>query len=137
MQPANVPFISPVAALPCGFFPDNTALQRITAAIYEQGGVIGAVCHGTAGLANVTLSQGGYLVAGRKVTAFTTEEEVAVGRQYAVAFLLDARLGERGALFSKAAEFKPHIVRDGQLITGQNPASATGVGKALGEIEVA
>lgn len=112
-------------------FPDSEALQRVTAAVYEAGGVIGAVCHGPAGLLNVTLSDGSALVAGREVSAFTTEEEKAVELDRVVPFLLDQALQERGARHTKASPFQPHIVRDGRLVTGQNPPSATGVGEAM------
>lgn len=112
-------------------FPHNEALQRVTAAVFEAGGVVGAVCHGPAGLLNVDLSDGSALVAGREVSAFTTEEEKAVELEHVVPFLLDAALVERGARHTKAGPFQPHVVRDGRLVTGQNPPSATGVGEAL------
>lgn len=111
--------------------PDNRALARLTAAIWEGGGVVAAVCHGPAGLVNVRLADNGYLVAGRKVTSFTNEEEAAVELDGVVPFLLESRLRERGADFSKADPFQEHVVTDGRLITGQNPASARGVGKAM------
>ncbi len=56
-------------------FPDNTELAAIAAAIYEQGGVVAAVCHGPAGLVNICLSNGDYLVDGKAVSAFTNAEE--------------------------------------------------------------
>lgn len=59
--------------------------------------------------------------------AFTDAEERAVGLAEVVPFLLASRLVERGATHSGAADFQPHVVRDGRLITGQNPASAAGV----------
>lgn len=111
--------------------PDNTALARITAQIYESGGVVGAVCHGPAGLVNVKLSNGKYLVAGRKIAAFTNAEEDAVELTAVVPFLLEDRLRERGAKFSKAALWQEHMVRDGRLVTGQNPASAYAVARAM------
>lgn len=112
-------------------FPHSEALQRVTAAVYEAGGVVGAVCHGPAGLLNVNLSDGSALVAGREVSAFTTDEEKAVELDRVVPFLLDAALAERGARHTKAAPFQPHVVRDGRLVTGQNPPSAAGVGEAM------
>lgn len=111
--------------------PDNRALARLTASIWEHGGVVAAVCHGPAGLLNVELAGGDRLVAGRELTSFTDEEEAAVELDEVVPFLLESRLRERGANFSKVDPFREHVVTDGRLVTGQNPASARGVGKAM------
>jgi putative intracellular protease/amidase len=59
-------------------FPENKAIADIATKIYENNGIIGAVCHGPAGLVNIRLSNGKYLVEGKKLNAFTNEEEVAV-----------------------------------------------------------
>lgn len=112
-------------------FPDNVELARIAGAIYESGGIVSAVCHGPAGLVNVRLSNGSPLVEGQAVTAFTNEEEEAVEMSDVVPFLLESRLKSRGAYFSKAEMFSDHVVASDRLITGQNPASALGVGEAV------
>lgn len=113
---------------------DNQALAKLTGSIWEQGGVVAAVCHGPAGLVNVELADGSYLVDGRQLTAFTNDEEAAVELDDVVPFLLESRLRKRGADFSKADPFQEHIVTDGRLVTGQNPASARGVGKAMAKL---
>ncbi len=105
--------------------PNNKELSKITAAIYEKGGVVGAVCHGPAGLVNVKLSNGNYLVAGKEVAAFTNEEEEAVKLTEEMPFLLETKLIKRGAKHTEAANFQSHVVVSGNLVTGQNPASAT------------
>jgi putative intracellular protease/amidase len=110
---------------------DNQELAALAARIYESGGVVGAVCHGPAGLVNVRLSTGQYLVAGKKLNGFSNEEEAAVGLSQVVPFLLETKLLERGARFEKVGLWQPHVVVDQRLVTGQNPASATGVGEAL------
>ncbi|MEU8827568.1 type 1 glutamine amidotransferase domain-containing protein [Streptomyces sp. NPDC048636] len=112
-------------------FPGNTDLAGIARDIYEAGGVVAAVCHGPAGLVDITLSDGSYLVAGKNVAAFTNEEEAAAGLTDVVPFLLQSKLEERGAKHTGAANFEPHVVVDGRLVTGQNPASATRLGEAL------
>lgn len=112
-------------------FPDNNKLARITAKIYEQGGIVGAVCHGPAALVNIKLSNGEYLIKGKKVNGFTNDEERAKHLDHIVPFLLESKLRQRGGLFEKSPPFKPHIAIDSRLITGQNPASATAVGKAI------
>ncbi|MHC5748620.1 MAG: type 1 glutamine amidotransferase domain-containing protein [Nostoc sp.] len=112
-------------------FPDNKKLAQLTAAIYEQGGVVGAVCHGSAGLVNVKLSNGAYLVANKTVAAFTNEEEEAVGLTKAMPFLLESKLIERGAKHTEARNFQAHVVVSDRLVTGQNPASAIGVAEDI------
>ena len=111
--------------------PDNHVLADITAAIYESGGVVGAVCHGPAGLVNVTLSDGSYLVEGKTVVSFTNEEEKAVELDAVVPYLLEDKLTSRGATFIAAAPFESQVVTCERLVTGQNPASANGVGLAI------
>lgn len=115
-------------------FPDNEELSRIAAAIYSQGGVVGAVCHGPAALVNIQLSKGEYLVTGKTVTAFTNEEEEAVELTDVVPFLLESKLIERGAVFTKAPNFQANVVVSDRLVTGQNPASAAGVGERMVEL---
>ncbi|WP_030802846.1 type 1 glutamine amidotransferase domain-containing protein [Streptomyces sp. NRRL F-2799] len=112
-------------------FPDDRALAGIARDVYEAGGAVAAVCHGPAGLVNITLSDGSYLVAGKHVAGFTNSEEAAAGLTDVVPFLLQSTLEERGAKHTGAADWEPHVVVDGRLVTGQNPASATGVGEAL------
>jgi putative intracellular protease/amidase len=115
-------------------FADNQELARIAAAIYEAGGIVGAVCHGPAALVNIKLSDGSYLVANKTVAAFTNEEEAAVGLTDIVPFLLEAKLIERGANFTKVANFQVCVVECDRLVTGQNPASAAGVGEKMVEL---
>lgn len=110
------------------------AVGALVAQVYEQGGVVGAVCHGPAGLVGARLSDGKPLVAGRRVNGFTDAEEAAAGLTDVVPYLLERRLRELGAVFEASAEsFQPHAVRDGRLVTGQNPASSERVGDLLVE----
>lgn len=112
-------------------FADNTALAAIAAKIYENGGIVSAVCHGPAGLVNIRLSNGQYLVDGKKINAFTNEEEVAVKLDKVVPFLLESKLMERGAIFEKSGLWQSHVVTDQRVVTGQNPQSAKAVGEAV------
>lgn len=112
-------------------FADNVELAKITADIYENDGIVGAVCHGPAGLVNVKLNNGKYLVDGKKINAFTNEEETAVKLENVVPFLLERKLIERGAKFEKSEPWQPHVTIDQRVITGQNPQSAKGVGEAI------
>jgi putative intracellular protease/amidase len=115
-------------------FPVDPAVNDVTRAIWEQGGAVGAVCHGPAALTNVTLSDGSPLVAGRKVAAFTDAEERAVGLEMVVPFLLSSRLAELGAKMQPGSDWSDTSVVDGRLVTGQNPQSATSTGRKLAEL---
>ncbi|MGV3765005.1 MAG: type 1 glutamine amidotransferase domain-containing protein [Chitinophagaceae bacterium] len=111
--------------------PSNDAIANIAAQIYENNGLVAAVCHGPAGIVNVKLSNGEYLVSGKKVNGFTNEEEELVKLTNVVPFLMEDKLKERGGKYEKSAPWQPHVTVDGRLITGQNPQSAKGVGEAM------
>lgn len=111
-------------------FADNLEIAEIAKQIYENNGIVSAVCHGPAGLVNIKLSNGSYLVDGKKVNAFTNQEEIKVKLEDVVPFLLEDQLIARGAIFEKSAPFTKHVVIDKRLITGQNPQSAYSVGIA-------
>lgn len=112
-------------------FVNNPELSGIVRSIYENDGVVSAVCHGPAGLLDVTLSNGRKLIDGRRLTGFTAEEEIA--RQYdtIVPFELEGALKKAGAIFEEAPIFESRVVVDGRLVTGQNPASAKALGEAV------
>jgi putative intracellular protease/amidase len=114
-------------------FPDQQKLAELASDIYEAGGLVAAVCHGPAALVNIKLKDGSYLVKDHDLTGFTNEEEEAVGLTKVVPFLLEDRLRERGGRFHGVAKFEANTVVSGRLITGQNPASATGVGTAIAD----
>lgn len=109
-------------------FPDNVLLAEIARAIYERGGVLGALCHGPAALVNLKLANGEYLVKGKNVAAFTDDEERAVKLDGVVPFMLETTLRNRGAIPKPAPNWQANVVVDGRLVTGQNPASAVGIG---------
>ncbi len=112
-------------------FPDNAELARLAIGVYERGGIIAALCHGPAALVNIMLPDGSALVADRAVAAFTNAEEAAAGLSDIVPFALQTALERRGARHSGSENFTPHVVVDGRLITGQNPASATSTAQAV------
>lgn len=112
---------------------DNPTSQQLIREFWEADKVVAAVCHAPAVLYDVKLSDGSLLVAGKEVTAFTNAEEEQVGLTDAVPFLPENALQKAsGGRFVKAAEpWGEKVVVTGKLITGQNPASATGVGVAI------
>lgn len=102
---------------------------------YSHNKIISAVCHGPAAIASVKLPSGEYLISGQAVTGFSNSEEEGVGKAKYMPFSLEDELNRAsGGKFVKAdKDFgeKVVIARGGRLITGQNPASAAGVGKAI------
>ena len=105
-------------------FHNNADIDRIATSIFEQGGIVSAVCHGTAALAGITLSNGNYLVEGRKVAAFTRQEEIDIQQLDIIPFLLEEKLTSIGATHIPGAPWEENVVVDGRLMTGQNPNSA-------------
>lgn len=92
---------------------------------------VALVCHAPAALRHVKRADGNPLVQGRSVTGFSNSEEQAVELTDVVPFLLEDMLRSSGANYSKGDDWEPHVVSDGNLITGQNPASSEGAAEAL------
>ncbi|KAJ2980894.1 hypothetical protein NQ176_g2371 [Zarea fungicola] len=107
--------------------PDSIALIQ---EFYEAGKPVATVCHGSIVLVNAKVN-GKYIADGRNVTGMTNEEEDSLQMTAAMPFLVEDRLKADGANFIEVAAFQENVIVDGQLITGQNPASAQGVGLAL------
>ena len=119
-------------------FPDNPTLSAIATALYRRGGVVSAVCHGSAGLFGVQDSTGNRLVDGRRVTGFANLEERLIGVTRFLPFLLEDRLKQAGGQYHRAfLPFAPHLEQDERLVTGQNPASAGAVGRRVAALLVA
>lgn len=110
--------------------PENTELKKIIAGFYESNRIVGAVCHGPVSLLNVKLSDGNYLVNGKNIASFTTEEEDNYAKND-VPFDLQTALTEQGAIFHAAEPWSANSIVDGNLVTGQNPASAKSVGEKM------
>jgi putative intracellular protease/amidase len=107
---------------------DSIALiESMTAA----GKTVSAVCHAPGVLRRVRTKDGALLVKGRKVTGFTNTEEEAVHLTKIVPFLIEDMLVESGGQYSKGPDWQPHVVTDGKLITGQNPASSEPAARAV------
>jgi putative intracellular protease/amidase len=111
--------------------PDNVTSIALIEAFVRSDKPVAAVCHAPAAFVNVRGKDGEYLVKGKRVTGFTNAEEKAVGLAEVVPFLLEDRLKERGGLYSKGANWAPHVQVDGKLVTGQNPASSGPAARAL------
>lgn len=95
------------------------------------GKTVSAVCHAPGALRHVHTKDGSLLVKGRKVTGFANTEEEAVQLTQVVPFLVEDMLIENGGRYSKGPDWQPHVVTDGKLITGQNPASSEAAARAV------
>lgn len=108
--------------------PDSIALIE---ALYAAGKPVVAVCHGPGAFRHAKNPDGSPLVQGKSVTGFANSEEEEIGLTQVVPFLVEDMLRENGGKYSKAENWKPHVVTDGHLITGQNPASSEAAAIAL------
>lgn len=98
---------------------------------YAAGKPVAVVCHSPAVLRHTKGPDGDPLVKGKAVTGFTNSEEEAVGLTSVVPFLVEDMLKERGGKYAKLADWQPHVLTDGHLVTGQNPASSGPAAQAL------
>ncbi|QRW19005.1 chaperone protein HSP31 [Rhizoctonia solani] len=112
--------------------PEDPNNIKLANAFYQSGKITSAVCHGPGALVGVTDASGKSIFDGRNATGFSDAEEEQVGKVKDVPFLLETRIKELGGKYTKAEQaWGPKVVVDGHVITGQNPASAAGVGKAI------
>jgi putative intracellular protease/amidase len=107
--------------------PDSIALIE---AFYNSGKPVAAVCHSPAVFHRVMI-QGAPLLKGKRVTGFTNGEEEEVKLTRVIPFLVEDELMRVGAIFEKVANWQPFAIRDGRVITGQNPASSTTAARTL------
>jgi putative intracellular protease/amidase len=109
---------------------DQTSVKLIET-MFRAGKTFALVCHSSGALRHVKTPDGKPLVEGKTVTGFTNGEEEEVGLTKVVPFLVEDELMSLGATFSKVKNWGVHTVADGQLITGQNPASSGPAAKLL------
>jgi putative intracellular protease/amidase len=114
-------------------FPSNPDVQAVVSASMRSNQPLALVCHGPAALVGATDADGAPVARGRQITGFTNEEEYAVELADDMPFLLETRLQDQGARFVSVKKFQPNVVIDGNLVTGQNPASSHGAAEALME----
>jgi len=109
---------------------DKTSAKLIQD-FYAANKPVAFVCHAPAALKHVKNANGEFLVKGKKVTGFTNEEEEAVQLTKVVPFLVEDMLKESGGIYSRGKTWEAYAVQDGNLITGQNPASSALVAELL------
>ncbi len=104
---------------------------KLIESMFASGKVVSAVCHAPGVLRRVRGEDGNPLVKGKKVTGFTNSEEEAAQLTKIVPFLVEDSLKENGGEYSKGKDWESHVVADGKLITGQNPASSEAAARAV------
>jgi putative intracellular protease/amidase len=109
---------------------DASSIALIEATL-AAGKPIALVCHAPGVLRRVKSANGEPLVQGKAVTGFTNTEERAAGLTEIVPFLVEDMLVQNGGHYSKVADWQPYVLKDGLLITGQNPASSAPAAKQL------
>ena len=104
---------------------------RLIEAMHAAGKPVALVRHAPGVLRNVTRADGAPLVQGKQVTGFTNTEEEAAGLTKVVPFLVENALKEKGGIYTKGPDWQSHVVVDGNLITGQNPASSEDAARSV------
>ena len=99
--------------------------------MYAAGKPVAAVCHAPAVLRHTNGPDGTPLVKGKSVTGFTNTEEAAVGLTDIVPFLIEDMLQANGGQYSKRDDWQRYVITDGNLVTGQNPASSEDAARAV------
>jgi len=110
---------------------EDTKSVGLIETMLAAGKPVSAVCHAPGVLRHAKTADGKPLVQGRQVTGFSNAEEAAVQLTDVVPFLVEDELTRLGGLYSSGPDWQPHVVSDGLLVTGQNPASSVGVAQAL------
>ncbi len=115
---------------------ENPTLQNIAMHVFERNnGVVSAVCHGTAGIVNLKLSNGQHLIKGKRVTGYPEQHEDQSESYFKeFPFLIGKTVQAHGGIFRVLGEDQPHVEIDGRLVTGQNYESTAKVAEAVVEI---
>jgi putative intracellular protease/amidase len=99
--------------------------------LYAAGKLVATVCHAPGVLRHARRADGTPLVKDKSVTGFANSEEEAVGLTNIVPFLVEDVLKQNGGRYSKGKDWESYAVIDGNLITGQNPASSEQAARIL------
>ncbi|MFD2205835.1 type 1 glutamine amidotransferase domain-containing protein [Kiloniella antarctica] len=110
---------------------DNVASLALLTEFHTAAKPIGAVCHGVAALVKATTKNNEPIVAGLELTGFTDSEEAAVGATDLVPYSVEQGLQKAGGIFRSADDWADFAIRDGVLVTGQNPGSSDSTARLL------
>jgi len=112
-------------------FPANAHTRRLVEELNGRGALIAGVCHGVLGLITAQAPDGLTILKARRVTGISNREDELAGVAQIVPLLPEEHLKKAGAIFLAAAPFEAHVVVDGNVMTGQNPASALPLARAM------
>jgi putative intracellular protease/amidase len=113
-------------------FPDTEDFQKLSSEIYEDGGIVSAVCHGVGALLNIKSKADKLLIKDKAITGYSNDEEVLANALEKIPFKLEDELKSRGAKYTKSLQpFTSYVVEDGRIITGQNPQSTKEVAEKV------
>ena len=112
-------------------FPNNATLRSLIEKLNVDNKVIAGVCHGVAGLAQAMGVDGQPLIRGRMLTGISNAEDAMAGFDKIVPVLPEDLLRKAGGVYMAGVPFAENVVRDGNLLTGQNPASAGALARAV------
>jgi len=110
---------------------EDAASIKLIETMFAANKPVSAVCHGSAVFRHPKAPDGTPLVRGKKVAGYSNTEEAASGLTEVVPYLVEDMLKQNGGIYSKADNFRAHMMADGNLVTGQNPASSKGVAAAV------
>lgn len=114
---------------------DSADMQKVARQLFERGRIVAAVCHGPGALVRARLSDGSLLLEGKRVTGFSAREEEIAGMENIVPYCLEAEMKHASGNHYECGEpWKPFVVVDGGLVTGQNPASSADTARAVLEL---
>ena len=109
-------------------------LGRLLVDAVDREAVIGVLCHGPAGLLSAMREDGSFAFGGRRLTAFSDEEEREGGLGEGSPYLIESRLRELGAVIEPGASWSVTVVSDGSLVSGQNPQSSVATAQAIVDV---
>ncbi|HFI0149331.1 TPA: type 1 glutamine amidotransferase domain-containing protein [Streptococcus suis] len=112
-------------------FPESVEIAELASQIYQNGGLVTAVCHGVAGLLPIKDEAGQALIEGKAITGFTNQEEELNGTTDLVPFLTETALLEKGAKVEIGTAFTSVVRQDSRVLTGQNPQSTRALGQMV------
>jgi len=116
--------------------PESKEIQNISRTIYENKGIVSAVCHGTAGIVNLQLSNGRFLYEGKKINGFPDVFENKTNTYYKTfPFSIEEAIERNGGKFMYSKKgWDNHYVVDGRLVTGQDPSASISVAEKVMEL---
>jgi putative intracellular protease/amidase len=103
---------------------DNPVVGKVMSAMYAQDRVVATICSGASALLGARNDDGSWPFVGKRITGFPTSEQVDLGVADGAPWLLQSRLSDAGADYVDGKKHKDHVEVDGNLVTGQNGASA-------------